>query len=104
MIFLYKNISKLIKEFAILDSEEWDEDLELELFVKIRNVETLTLSVHPSISIYEIKTQIESLREIPRDDQILTLNGTDLDEDFKFSKSQIENSVVWLSYRYVIMY
>ena len=71
----------------------------MELFVKIRNVETLTLSVYPTISINEIKEKIESLREIPTNDQILTLNGSDLEDDFKLSKIQIENSIIWLKYR-----
>ena len=74
-------------------------DLKLELFVKIRNVETLTLSVYPTISIDEIKEKIESLREIPTNDQILTLNGSDLEDDFKLSRSEIENSIIWLKYR-----
>ena len=74
-------------------------DLELDLTVKIRNGETLNLLVKPSFSIKEIKTQIESLKEIPEKDQILTLNGVILDDTNKLAKQQIENCVVWLSYK-----
>ena len=73
--------------------------MELELTVKIRNGETLNLLVKPSFSIREIKTQIESLIEIPATDQTLTLNERVLEEDDKLSKQQIENCVVWLSYK-----
>ena len=74
-------------------------DMELELTVKIRNGETLNLLVKPSFSIREIKTQIESLKEIPAKDQTLTLNERVLEKDDKLSKQQIENCVVWLSYK-----
>lgn len=73
--------------------------MKLELFVKIRNGETLTLTVYPSISIYDIKIQIFALKEIDVDDQVLTLNGSILENDLKMSRNQIENSIVWLSYR-----
>lgn len=71
----------------------------MELFVKVRNGETLTIMAKPSISIHEIKIQIESIKEIPVDDQVLTLNGSILENDIKMSRSQIENSIIWLSYR-----
>ena len=61
-------------------------DLELDLTVKIRNGETLNLLVKPSFSIKEIKTQIESLKEIPEKDQILTLNGVILEDTNKLAK------------------
>ena len=76
-----------------------DPDLKLELVVKIRNGETLNLSVNPSISIEEVKIQIEALKEIPVDDQVLTLNGSILEKNSKLSRNQIENSIIWLSYR-----
>ena len=72
---------------------------EKELVIKIRNGETLNLSVNPSISIEEVKIQIEALKEIPVDDQVLTLNGSILENNLKMSRNQIENSIVWLSYR-----
>ena len=74
-------------------------DLELDLTVKIRNGETLNLSVKPSFSIKEIKTQIESLKEIPAKDQVLTLNKDVLEDGKKLTKEQIENCVLWLSYK-----
>ena len=74
-------------------------DLTLELVVKIRNGETLTLSVKPSSTIFEIKGQIYSIKEIPVDDQVLSLNGSDLKNDEKLSRNQIENSVLWLSHK-----
>ena len=73
--------------------------MELELTVKIRNGETLNLLVKPSFSIREIKTQIESLKEIPAKDQTLTLNEHVMEDDDILSKQQIDNCVVWLSYK-----
>ena len=73
--------------------------MELDLTVKIRNGETLNLSVKPSFSIREIKTQIESLKEIPAKDQVLTLNKDVLEDANKLTKEQIENCVLWLSYK-----
>ena len=74
-------------------------DLELDLTIKIRNGETLNLSVKPSFSIKDIKTQIESLKKIPIKEQVLILNEDVLEDDDKLSKQQIDNCVVWLSYK-----
>ena len=71
----------------------------MDLFVKIRNGETLTLKVKPSSTIFEVKSQIESVKEIPIKDQVLTLNGASLANDEKLFRTQIENSVLWLSYK-----
>ena len=59
----------------------------------------MNLSVKPSFSIKEIKTQIESLKEIPAKDQVLTLNKDVLEDGKKLTKEQIENCVLWLSYK-----
>ena len=74
-------------------------NLELNLYVKVCDDEDMKIPVKTSYTIEEIKTQIESLKEIPAKDQILTLNGIDLESDVKLTKDQIENSVIWLSYR-----
>ena len=71
----------------------------MDLFVKIRNGETLTLKVKPSSTIFEVKSQIEFIKEIPPKDQVLTLNGASLANDEKLFRTQIENSVLWLSYK-----
>ena len=59
----------------------------------------MNIPVKTSYTIQEIKTQIESLKNIPAKDQILTLNKVDLENDVKLTKDQIENSVIWLSYQ-----
>ena len=76
-------------------------DLELQLYVKVTNgeEEPMTLSVKPSYSIEMIKTQIQSLREIPVKNQILKLNGIELKNEDNLSQHQIENCIVWLSYQ-----
>ena len=75
--------------------------MELKLFVKITNdgEEPLTLLVKPSHSIEMIKTQIHSLREIPVTHQTLKLNGVELKNEDTLSQHQIENCIVWLSYK-----
>ena len=73
--------------------------MELSLYVKVCDDEDMKIPVKTSYTIEEIKTQIESLKEIPAKDQILTLNGVDLENIAKLTKDQIENSVVWLSYQ-----
>ena len=73
--------------------------MELNLYVKVCDDEDMKIPVKTSYTIEEIKTQIESLKEIPAKDQILTLNGIDLENDVKLTKDQIENSVIWLSYQ-----
>ena len=75
--------------------------MELKLFVKITNdgEEPLTLLVKPSHSIEMIKTQIHSLREIPVTHQTLKLNGVELKNEDNLSQHQIENCIVWLSYK-----
>ena len=52
----------------------------------------MNIPVKTSYTIQEIKTQIESLKNIPAKDQILTLNKVDLENDVKLTKDQIENS------------
>ena len=74
------------------------DDQSIELFVKIRNGECLTLLVKPANTIGEIKTQIESLKEIQVNNQVLTLNGKNLENNAKLTRFEIENSVLWLSY------
>ena len=59
----------------------------------------MTLKVKPLSTIYEIKTQIESVKEIPIKDQVLTMNGASLANNEKLFRTQIENSVLWLSYK-----
>ena len=59
----------------------------------------MTLLVKPSHSIEMIKTQIHSLREIPVTHQTLKLNGVELKNEDKLSQHQIENCIVWLSYK-----
>ena len=54
----------------------------------------MVLSVKPSNSIEMIKTQIESLNNIPVKDQILTLNGEKLKNEDKLSRFQIENCII----------
>ena len=75
--------------------------MELKLFVKVTNAgeEPMTLSVKPSYSIEIIKTQIQSLREIPVKNQTLKLNGVELKNKDNLSQHQIENCIVWLSYK-----
>ena len=74
--------------------------MELKLFVKIANgEEPMTLSVKPSYSIEMIKTQIQSLRDIPVKNQTLKLNGIELKNEDHLSQHQIENCIVWLSYK-----
>ena len=55
----------------------------------------MTLKVKPLSTIYEIKTQIESVKEIPIKDQVVTMNGASLANDEKLFRTQIENSVLW---------
>ena len=75
-------------------------DMELELFVKVtKGGKPMTLPVKPSYSIEMIKTQIQSLREIPVKDQVLTLNGVELKNEDNLTQFQIENCVVWLSHK-----
>ena len=59
----------------------------------------MTLLVKPSHSIEMIKTQIHSLREIPVTHQTLKLNGVELKNEDNLSQHQIENCIVWLSYK-----
>ena len=59
----------------------------------------MTLSVKPSQSIEIIKTQIHSLREIPVTHQTLKLNGVELKNEDTLSQHQIENCIIWLSYK-----
>ena len=73
--------------------------MELNLHVKVSDEEFMIIPVKTSYTIEEIKTQIESLKNIPAKDQILTLNKVDLENDVKLTKDQIENSVIWLSYQ-----
>ena len=74
--------------------------MELELFVKVtKGGKPMTLPVKPSYSIEMIKTQIQSLREIPVKDQVLTLNGVELKNEDNLTQFQIENCVVWLSHK-----
>ena len=73
--------------------------MELNLHVKVCNEDFMNIPVKTSYTIQEIKTQIESLKDIPAKDQILTLNKVDLENDVKLTKDQIENSVIWLSYQ-----
>ena len=82
-----------------LDNAGYSNNLNLELVVKIRNGETLTLSVKPSSTIFEIKEQIQTIKEFPVEDQVLSMNGSELKNDKKLSRSKIENSVVWLSHK-----
>ena len=76
-------------------------DLELKLFVKITNRgdEPMILTVKPSYSIEMIKTQIQSLRDIPVKNQTLKLNGIELKNKDNLSQNQIENCIIWLSYK-----
>ena len=87
--------------FLILDSDNagYSNDLTLELVIKMRNGETLTLSVKPSFTIFEVKGQIQSIKEIPVKDQVLSMNGSKLKNDEKLTRSQIENFIVWLSHK-----
>ena len=59
----------------------------------------MTLPVKPSYSIEMIKTQIQSLREIPVKDQVLTLNGVELKNEDNLTQYQIENCIVWLLHK-----
>ena len=74
-------------------------DVELELYIKINNGGPMVLSVKPSNSIEMIKTQIESLNNIPVKDQILTLNGEKLKNEDKLSRFQIENSIIRFTHK-----
>ena len=74
-------------------------DVELELYIKINNGGPMVLSVKPSNSIEMIKTQIESLNNIPVKDQILTLNGEKLKNEDKLSRFQIENCIIQFTHR-----
>ena len=73
----------------------------MKLFVKVTNagVEPMTLSVKPSYSIEMIKTQIQSLKDIPVNNQTLKLNGIELKNKDNLSQNQIENCIIWLSYK-----
>ena len=72
----------------------------MKLFVKVTNgEEPMTLLVKPSHSIEIIKTQIQSLREIPVKNQTLKLNGVELKNKDNLSQHQIENCIIWLSYK-----
>ena len=59
----------------------------------------MVLSVKPSNSIEMIKTQIESLNNIPVKDQILTLNGEKLKNEDKLSRFQIENCIIRFTHK-----
>ena len=64
--------------------------MELELFVKVtKGGKPMTLPVKPSYSIEMIKTQIQSLREIPVKEQVLTLNGVELKNEDNLTQFQI---------------
>ena len=75
------------------------DDVELELYIKINNGGPMVLSVKPSNSIEMIKTQIESLNNIPVKNQILTLNGEKLKNEDKLSRFQIENSIIHFTHK-----
>merc|ERR1712156_377905 len=97
-----KNLLEIRQKSVNDDSDDADHsntNLTLELVVKMRNRETLNLSVKPSFTIFEIKGQIQSIKEIHPEDQVLSLNGSDLNDNEKLSRSQIENSVIWLSHK-----
>ena len=96
-----KNLLEIRQKSVNDDSDNagHSNNLTLELVVKMRNGETLTLSVTPSFTIFEIKGQIQSIKEINPKDQVLSLNGSDLNDNEKLSRSQIENSVIWLSHK-----
>ena len=96
-----KNLLEIRQKSITDDSDDagHSSNLTLELVVKMRNGETLNLSVKPSFTIFEIKGQIQSIKEIPPEDQVLSLNGSDLKNNEKLSRSQIENSVIWLSHK-----
>ena len=96
-----KNLLEIRQKSVNDDSDNagHSNNLTLELVVKMRNGETLTLSVTPSFTIFEIKGQIQSIKEIHPEDQVLSLNGSDLNDNEKLSRSQIENSVIWLSHK-----
>ena len=73
--------------------------MEMDLFVQICNGETLKIPMKPSFTIKEIKVQIQSLKDISMESQTLTLNGDVLENDMTLSISQIENSILWLTYQ-----
>ena len=99
--FLMKNLLEIRQKSVNDDSDNagHSNDLTLDLIVKIRNGETLNLSVKPSSTIFKIKEQIQSIKEFPVEDQVLSMNGSELKNHKKLTRSQIENSVVWLSHK-----
>ena len=66
--------------------------------MRIRHGETFSIPVKPSFTIGEIKTQIQSLKEISMEDLVLKLNKDILQNDMTLSVEQIENSFLWLTY------